>query len=102
MPRPNGYGTLDVVEEIKGTLADIPSITAVVFTQYSIMASVMIPNGVGGEKYLGPYEVVPSTTDNIILETKKKTMTDDVTVFKIPYYETSNESGYTVYIGSEV
>ena len=53
-------------------------------------------------RYEGPYEVMPSTRDDVVLETKKKRMTDDVTVFKIPYFETSNESGYTVYIASEV
>lgn len=29
-------------------------------------------------------------------------MTDNVQVSKIPYFETSNESGDTVYIGSEL
>lgn len=53
--------------------------------------------------YEGPYLVVPSAHDEIILETKDRYMEDDVKVLKIPYYETSNLSdGYTAYIGGEV
>lgn len=51
--------------------------------------------------YEGDYVVVPHTEDDIVLETKQKMMTSDVTVKKIPYFETSNVSGVTVYIGSE-
>lgn len=54
------------------------------------------------QEYEGPYEVTPSPEDAITLETASKTMRDDVTVKKIPYYETANEWGNTVYIGSEV
>lgn len=52
-----------------------------------------------GEVYTGPYEVRP-TPSGRTLPTEGKTMTDDVTVEPIPYYETSNEAGgETVYIG---
>ena len=56
----------------------------------------------GGEHYQGEYIVIPSPSDNITLETEGKVMDDDVTVIKIPYYETSNITGKTVYIASEV
>ena len=50
--------------------------------------------------YEGPYEVTPHTKNEIVLETANKQMAKDVTVFKIPYFETSNiKDGYTVYIG---
>lgn len=55
------------------------------------------------ESYSGDYEVTPSATEDTVLETKGKHMNDDVTVLKIPMWETSNESGgYTVYIAGEV
>ena len=57
---------------------------------------------VGGEHYEGEYIITPSPTDNIVLATENKVMDDDVTVIKIPYYETSNITGKTVYIASEV
>lgn len=49
--------------------------------------------------YPGPYEVIPETFDQT-LATKDKAMLDDVTVFEIPYAETTNEHGTTVVIAS--
>ena len=55
------------------------------------------------DPYEGPYIVTPSAHNNITLATKERYMEDDVTVLKIPYYETSNLSdGYTAYIGGEI
>lgn len=48
--------------------------------------------------YEGEYSVTPSSAVQT-LETRGKTMREDVTVLAIPYFETSNESGTTVYIG---
>lgn len=53
-------------------------------------------------EYHGDYEVTPSASTAIILETGGLMMVEDVTVRKIPYYETSNITGKTVYIASEV
>lgn len=54
---------------------------------------------IGGEHYDGVYEVTPLADFEIILPTQGKILDEDVVVNKIPYYETSNESGITVYIG---
>ena len=52
--------------------------------------------------YIGNYEVTPKAEEQV-LNTKDKIMVDDVTVKKVPYYETENdEGGLTVYIASEV
>lgn len=51
--------------------------------------------------YNGEYVVTPAPYNSQTLETKAKLMTDDVTVLAIPYYETSNVSGITIYIGGE-
>lgn len=51
--------------------------------------------------YQGSYTVTPKDEAQT-LATKNTTMTDDVTVKQIPYYEVSNEDGYTVYIGKEL
>ena len=48
--------------------------------------------------YRDTYIVVPTNHEQI-LHTKSKVMLDDVNVKKIPYYETSNKVGTTVYIG---
>lgn len=53
--------------------------------------------------YRGEYVVVPKAETETVLETANKIMRDDVTVLKIPYYETSNlGGGYTVFIADEV
>ena len=49
--------------------------------------------------YEGAYEVTPRKVADVILQTKDKRMKEDVTVLKIPYWVTSNESGKTLYIG---
>lgn len=54
------------------------------------------------DTYTGDYVIIPKAHEEVILETKDKTMADDVTVKKVPYYETSNEVGTTIYIASEV
>lgn len=51
--------------------------------------------------YQGDYVVAPKPFTNKVLKTNGFRMADDVTVLKIPYYQTSNESGYTIYIGGE-
>ena len=56
----------------------------------------------GGESYEGDYVVIPKADAATVLPTKDKTMQDDVTVQKIPYYETANPTGDTVYIASGV
>lgn len=48
--------------------------------------------------YDGDYEVTPKKLEQR-LKTNDKFMVDDVKIKGIPYYETSNISGTTVYIG---
>lgn len=47
-----------------------------------------------GDMYEGPYEVTP-TLETQMLATRNKTMSDDVTVLKIPYAEVGNTAGGT-------
>ena len=52
--------------------------------------------------YDGPYEAVPKAYDAQVLKTKDRTMVDDVTVEKVPFYEVSNEAGgMTCYVAEE-
>lgn len=68
-------------------------------------ANITVDNiyGVAGEYdyYRGEYIVTPKVVSQS-LETKNKVMSDDVTVLEIPYFETSNESGTTVYIADSL
>lgn len=52
------------------------------------------------DRYPGPYEVLPQAWTDVVLPTQFKVMEDDVTVYEIPYAETSNIYGTTVVIAS--
>lgn len=70
---------------------DIPSVKLTVTEQFKEV--------LGTETYKGEYEIVPKVKKQV-LQTKNKTMTDDVTVLKIPYSEVDNLSGgQTITIG---
>lgn len=62
-----------------------------------------IGTGDSTPEYKGEYTVSPSASKDAVLSTKNKKLTKDITVKKIPYYETSNESGgNTVYIAGQL
>lgn len=75
--------------------------TAVNDHKYKVSVSTAIVAG-GGIPYEGEYIVTPKAFEETILETRNKLMADDVTVLEIPYWETSNPDGKTVYIAGEV
>lgn len=54
------------------------------------------------DSYDEDYEVIPNAFNTQILHTANKVLRQDVTVEKVPYYETSNvQNGITVYIAGE-
>lgn len=55
-----------------------------------------------GAPYEGEYIVTPKAHAAQVLPTKEKYMLDDVTVLKVPYFETHNDNGLTAYIANEV
>ena len=67
----------------------------------SLKGRVYITRSSGLDTYSGEYIITPMPFASQTLETNNKIMQDDVTVLAIPYYETSNISGKTVYIGGE-
>lgn len=88
-------GTLKQVHQ--GTIR-ILGVSQDVLRPISLQTAVIHWDGI---PYEGEYIVTPRTTQQS-LETKHKTMRDDVTVLEIPYYQTSNEAGgYTVIIADE-
>ena len=53
--------------------------------------------------YSGVYKITPKTSKEVVLDTAKKYLEQDITVLKVPFYQTSNEQGgTTIYIGDEV
>lgn len=85
---------------ITGTIRSEISITGKLKTEDVVFGKIQISGNLS--IYNGDYTVTPSVEEQT-LKTANKKMLEDVTVKKIPFYETSNLSGgNTVYIGSEV
>ena len=51
--------------------------------------------------YTGPYTVIPKVKQDQTLNTKDKSMVDDVVVLEIPYEEVHNVTGTTFTIGGK-
>ena len=88
------------------TVSIIPQVISVSIESNGIDVSTgnpIVREIVGGEPYEGEYVVIPSADEAQVLPTSGKLLVEDVTVTKIPYWETSNLSGgLTAYIASEV
>lgn len=54
------------------------------------------------DQYTGDLTVTPKAFEEQVLQTAFKTMPGNVVVLEVPYWETSNPNGQTVYIASEV
>lgn len=87
-----------ITSEIHAHLSDVESINAILTEKEGIIEG-EVSRYSDYKIYEGDYIVTPKANEEVILETSYKLLTDDVTVLEIPYYETSNVSGYTVYIG---
>ena len=58
-----------------------------------------VPAEIISDTYEGITNVTPKPYEAQILQTKDKRVLEDITVEKIPYFETSNDTGTTVFIG---
>lgn len=94
---------MHVYGELHGTLTSIGLLHGtLVGDHHKITGTLTIPSTPGLELYGGPYEVTPKAWEEQVLQTDGKLMADDVTVLKVPYYETSNiHDGLTVFIAEE-
>lgn len=96
--------SIRAIGSLKGTISGSSNITGALSGSSDITGVLSVPQIVETlEVYTGAYEVTPSASEAQILNTANKTLANDITVNKIPYYETSNTSnGKTVYIAKEV
>lgn len=83
-------GSVELETQLTATLNSVPT----------ICGDIAIAHSQEIAPYLGPYEVTPRVSAQT-MSTKSKYMTEDMLIKAIPYYETSNVSGKTVYIGEE-
>lgn len=90
--------------EIDGALEfSASSVSGDVGTSAPMLLDGEIRMGGGGyPEYEGQYEVRPLANEKVVLPTKDRVLLKDVTVDEVPYFETSNKYGETIYIASEV
>lgn len=70
-------------------------------TRPSLKGRIRIGKSESAAPYTGDYIITPMPYESQTMDTRNKLMRDDVTVLAIPYFETSNTSGITIYIGGE-
>ena len=84
---------------VTGELQKIGTITGSLQQIGTVTGTLSVPALRPVEKYDGPHKVTPMWTEQR-LETEGKQLTEDIKVFEIPIYKTSNPSGGdTVIIG---
>lgn len=87
------------VHQVDVELTTVREVTANFSPVTEITGTIELPAFRPIDKYAGPYEVIPMWTEQR-LDTEGKQMTDDIKVYEIPIYKTSNPSGGdTVIIG---
>lgn len=87
---------MSIDSKIKGSVQLNGTISGCLNTVLNISANLTTSSNL--DYYRDTYIVVPTKHDQI-LPTRSKVMLNDISVKKIPYYETSNKVGTTVYIG---
>lgn len=94
---------IDQKESIHTKLQPKASIHSKPQTKSTIHSKVGLPEIVEQkvDVYSGPTTVTPSSYFDQELLTKNKLVKENITVKPTPYYETTNETGKTVYIGNE-
>ena len=86
-------------KSLKGSIASKKSLKGSITTKEKISGFVNAGGMTQQESYDGSYEVIP-TIEQQILQTKNKTMVNDLTIKSIPYSESDNSAGgITVTIG---
>ena len=93
----------ECIGELIGYLSEVDQLIGELSSdEEEIIGEMTIPDVIHVDEYDGDYEVIPQAHDEVILPTNGLVMKDDVTVREVPYYEVSNEYGYTVYIASNI
>ncbi len=91
---------LQTVPALKGCLSASKSLQGTLTCKQQLTGKLTIPNKY--DEYVGMYDVTPKAFMSQTLETENKLMQNNVTVACIPYYETGNQFGTTIYIADRI
>jgi len=85
---------------MNGVIETNDTLMGKITTNEEITATIDYVKVIPKKNYEGPYTIKPSINQQVY-DTNDKTMINDLTIQAIPYFETNNEYGKTVYIGKE-
>ena len=92
--------TITSSHQVTGVISDKFSITCTLSSTLHVVGTIGIPTDIQGYPfYDGVTDVVPSVDTDQVLPTQYKQLNSNITVWKIPTYETSNNNGVTFIIG---
>ena len=90
-------GSFVGMQTLKGSITALPTITANISLVSHLFC--VLHEMQDAELYDGETEISPQVDSSTVLNTSGKLLKGDIVVSQIPYYETSNDYGYTVIIG---
>lgn len=91
---------ISAVPSLTGTLTAGGTISGALSGNKTLSGELTVPAIISPDIYDEEYEVTPEVYNEVVLNTMNKLLVQNVTVHKVPYYETTNESGgYTAIIG---
>ena len=90
-------GTISAPSTLKGAINTCPSLIGKINLKENLKGTIIVPSE-HYDTYQGSYIVTPHLTSQT-LHTSNLVMENDVIILEIPYFETANETGDTVYIG---
>lgn len=99
---PELKGVINAELNLKGMISSNNFLVGTINSIQQIIGKIDIPLSDNRDisEYEGDYVVTPKVASQT-LSTKEKLLHEDILILEIPYYETSNESGKTIYIGGE-
>lgn len=97
-------GRIDIETDVQsanmtGIINPVQSISGKINPVIMMSGTLNVAEGYYPDIYEGTLEFTSAVSIDQEIPTKKKLITNDITIKKIPYFETSNLSGTTVYIG---
>ena len=92
-------GKIQNQASISGSVNGISKISGEVNPQKQVDASVSLFGDKESVRYSGDHEFTADTDEDYSVDTKFKMMSSNIVIKKVPYFETSNPSGTTIYIG---
>lgn len=93
---------IKALDTLKGTISSERTLSGKLTATGGLSGKLSTSTADYYEVYDGDYEVIPKAFNTQTLETADKLLKENIQVKEVPFFETSNDSGTTVYIAREV